>query len=159
MVRKKSETLTQELPPSEPAASPEPTPPEPIGVPVAEVIQQVAEQQKVYPKHRGWAHNNLAGVELSFFASKEEPKLFEARIQFRDGDPGAEVRQYMKENGFQWHRDREAGLNFGKEGAWTFPIGYMTGHENRLNAERVYFHVVEQLLKAKGLTPEPQAAR
>lgn len=110
--------------------------------------QTVEEPKKLYTNHRSWGHDNVAGVEMNTYASTEH-KRFEARLQFRDGDPGDKVRQYMKDNGLHWEKDREPGPNFGKPGAWVLKVPYM-GAEARETINRLYAGAIAMIREAKG---------
>jgi len=149
MARKKTDQTAQTLEESvaEQTAATIPTP-----EPAAPIVAK-----KVYPKLRSWAHDNAAGVELNSYASTDE-KLFEIRLQFRDGKPSEDARRYMKDNGFRWEPNREPGANFMTPGAWVHKVAY-EGAQDRLTAERVYFNVVETIRKEKGIEPEPAIGR
>lgn len=101
---------------------------------------------------RGWSVNNAAGVELLTYANRTpDKKRFETWIKFRDGKPSEAVRQIMKEGGFKWHPDVPEAGAFKGEGAWTHPIGYATGAQDRLQGQRVFADVVNQTYKDKGI--------
>ena len=123
--------------------------------PAANGADQPEEGQakRAYPPLRSWAHNNAAGVELSSYSSKEK-KIYEMQLRFRDGKPSQEVRQFMKDNGFRWESEAPKAGVYDVATAWVHPVGFNTGAQDRLTAERIYSGVVEMIKRERGLDQE-----
>jgi hypothetical protein len=152
MPRKKHDTTTANPAAESPTdTAPEQTPRnEPAAAAATEAPPAPGVDQQRSANPRGWAHDNDAGVQMMTYSSKEN-RRYEVWLKFRDGKPSDQVRLYMKDNGFRWHGDApEAGLYKGA-GAWTHPIGYDTGAQDRLLGQRVYAAVVNLILKEKGI--------
>lgn len=94
--------------------------------------------------------DNAAGVEMYEFGDKPSGR-YEMRLAFRDGDPGEEVRSFMKDNGFKWDKHATGAHKFQDAGAWVHPIAYENGWRDRLQAEKVYAEVVKMLYAQKGI--------
>lgn len=92
----------------------------------------------VAPNPRGWAHNNVAGVE---YLTRKDP--YEALIRFNE-KPAQAIIDYMKDNGFRWNRDEQM---------WARPIRYDTAAQDRELGRRTYSKVVEMVLEQKGIAP------
>lgn len=97
-----------------------------------------AEQQRKYaPDPFAIAGDYEAGVKLL-----ESRRFRRAEITFADGKPSQAVLDQLKADGFRWNPDDKV---------WTRPIGREDAMATRIEAERTYKAVVDQMRQDKGL--------
>jgi len=117
------------------------------------------EKKKSYTLLEGRAHDNPTGVEIDKYASTENGH-FEWRMYFRDGDPGPQVRAYLRQNGMDFDKfgEREASNHYQATKPWFKPVPYRAEGAYD-DAQRIYYAVVQMMKREKGLEVDDSKGR
>jgi hypothetical protein len=110
-------------------------------------------QREPFPPQRGWMHDNVAGVERSYYSDKEN-EVYEAWFKFRDGKPPQKVIDFMLDNGYRAKENAPRGGRWPEvKWAWARKTNYETLSQDRLNHERNFARIVEMMYAEKGIEP------
>lgn len=107
------------------------------------------------PEQRGWKHDNVAGVERSYYTDSTNG-IYEAWFKFRDGRPPQKIIDLIRENGYRPKQKAPGGGRWPEVlWAWAKPTNYETLNQDRLNHERLFDKIVELMRADKGMASEP----